>query len=709
MRYLAIIPLVILLSVPIMLDGVGAEEISVEILDSDGNVVEGSIMNGVSVPFDTKSTPSGDEYIVRPDTVIPTNRDYYVQAKGDLDWIYTMAMKVEGMGWLEDAGLVCTISFGGKIIGQAAMDHDGRTVAFKTDGEETEIARFTMYRLDFRTLTGCVLDNRPERISGMDISFIVQAHTESHTVSFDPCGGTLHGEQSWEVLTGDLLGPLPYADRDGYRFGGWYWEGQTITSNTVMGDKDIEAKAQWIPLWIVYFDPNGGTCDESKRVVPDGRMIGILPQPVQEGHIFLDWYDAPEGGNEIRSTLIVSEDMTIYAQWVPAYDVEVIEESYVDEDGNNIYERITTYYYREGTIVQERYGTVTDQEGRLLSVSERTEITDPDGSVSLTFKETAIDYTERGRTVTVETNGSYPDRGFTKKEVQVYDLDDNIVSDTVEHSENGRDLRGNEYSKDSSSVTENGRIMAYKYGYKGTLSVDDISVKIHARYGIGDDLAEARLDSGTVSYMIADEIVGLMNDALSPLEKGPGPVLAIDRDTVSLSSDALKPLSDNGFTLSIIGTVGTVAIDPDCIEYAARSGLSMTLSIDKGNSENLNEAQLKTVGDGFAVVITMMYGDTLVHEIGGTASIELSPGLDSDRLRLWYVDDIGNTTEVPMSYDTETGIVSFSVDHFSVYLVTSDASFEMNPMIIAAVSIIFILIILLAIVLRSRRDKKEKA
>lgn len=68
----------------------------------------------------------------------------------------------------------------------------------------------------------------------------------------------------------------------------------------------------------VTLDANGGTMDgnaTATRNVESGKQIGTLPTPTRDGYNFLGWYTATSGGSLVEAGTIVSDDMTIYAQW----------------------------------------------------------------------------------------------------------------------------------------------------------------------------------------------------------------------------------------------------------------------------------------------------------------------------------------------------------------------------------------------------------
>lgn len=110
--------------------------------------------------------------------------------------------------------------------------------------------------------------------------------------------------------------PSGSAVPDGYTFNGWY----TAASGGVLYDlaggtqTDLDLFAHWKGVnRTVTFDTDGGNTIEP-RIVENGQPIGELPVPVKEGFSFVKWTDEL-GREEIYSTTIVDDDITIVAQW----------------------------------------------------------------------------------------------------------------------------------------------------------------------------------------------------------------------------------------------------------------------------------------------------------------------------------------------------------------------------------------------------------
>lgn len=81
-------------------------------------------------------------------------------------------------------------------------------------------------------------------------------------------------------------------------------------------------------LCTITFDANDGTTPDAYAKVVSGSAIGTLPELTREGYTFLGWYTEKDGGVQVTTSTVITEDLTIYAHWN------------VTENGNGTY-RIT--------------------------------------------------------------------------------------------------------------------------------------------------------------------------------------------------------------------------------------------------------------------------------------------------------------------------------------------------------------------------------
>lgn len=172
------------------------------------------------------------------------------------------------------------------------------------------------------------------------------------TITFDTNGGDSI-EESKEVWYGENYGELPIPEREHYSFLGWYTEtsgGEQITDNTVVSVVGSQILyAQWkLNPYIITFDANGGSADESSRELDGKQEIGTLPIPTRDYYDFNGWYTEKTGGTQVTETTVIDQDMTVYAQWTEHPVSEWVEASSVPSDAR-IVDTKWTYTLREYT------------------------------------------------------------------------------------------------------------------------------------------------------------------------------------------------------------------------------------------------------------------------------------------------------------------------------------------------------------------------
>ncbi len=74
-------------------------------------------------------------------------------------------------------------------------------------------------------------------------------------------------------------------------------------------------KIEVILYHLVTFVTNGAPAIDELAGIRDQAEI-VLPVPAREGYEFLGWYREPDfSGNPLPATLIVTEDLVLYARW----------------------------------------------------------------------------------------------------------------------------------------------------------------------------------------------------------------------------------------------------------------------------------------------------------------------------------------------------------------------------------------------------------
>lgn len=127
-------------------------------------------------------------------------------------------------------------------------------------------------------------------LSGMGyVTFMIFGHNY-YNIKFDSNGGSKVA--SLKVKKEEILNSLPFVDKEGYEFVGWYLEEDLYDLNIPI-KSDITLKAKWIEKedeeHIIKFDSLGGEKIEDIKV-GDEEIIQVVPEPTKEGYKFVGWY-----------------------------------------------------------------------------------------------------------------------------------------------------------------------------------------------------------------------------------------------------------------------------------------------------------------------------------------------------------------------------------------------------------------------------------
>lgn len=139
-------------------------------------------------------------------------------------------------------------------------------------------------------------------------------------------GGTC-GTATTMVTSGNAVGSLPEATKDGFSFDGWYTApsgGTKISSSTtITGNVTYYAQFTSTPVTTYYtiiWDANGGTCGTASTSVESGNAISTaidpLPTATKAGDYSFDgWYTAVSGGTKITTSTVINANVTYYAHY----------------------------------------------------------------------------------------------------------------------------------------------------------------------------------------------------------------------------------------------------------------------------------------------------------------------------------------------------------------------------------------------------------
>ena len=163
-----------------------------------------------------------------------------------------------------------------------------------------------------------------------------------YTITFNSAGGSSVSPITQNYNTAVLAPADP--TREGYSFTGW---SPAVPAN--MPANNLELTAQWsINQYTITFDSNEGSA-VSPITQNFGTSVSAPANPTREGFIFQGWYtDDGTFLNEYVFSTIPSQNLTLFANWVPATGNEFVvnfninggsgsvDQQVVSENGNAI-------------------------------------------------------------------------------------------------------------------------------------------------------------------------------------------------------------------------------------------------------------------------------------------------------------------------------------------------------------------------------------
>ncbi len=150
----------------------------------------------------------------------------------------------------------------------------------------------------------------------------------------------------------------------------------------------------------------------------------------------------------------------------------------------------------------------------------------------------------------------------------------------------------------------------------------------------------------------------------------------------SLPGTTVEKLVAEKKSLTVEGKTGEkLVFDPEALKTIAEQATdSIKVEVKDVSAEYKDEHP-----DRLVVSLTITAGDKRISSFGdGTATVslpyELKPGERAEDVTVWYLADDGSMSEVPCTYDPTAKLVTFKVNHFSLYVVgTADTGKWVNP------------------------------
>lgn len=455
------------------------------------------------------------------------------------------------------------------------------------------------------------------------LEFFLSEYTVTLSI---PANGSISSASYFKADKGDTISLPTVIPSDGYRFDGWVSEGRNVgTSFTVLGNAELVASISKI----------GSSVSPSEPADP--------PAPAKP--------DVEEKVNEDGSTTVIEKN----------------------EDGSST--ETTTKKNDDGSTVVK----TEEKDKNGSSVGTTTKTTLPDGS-STEVKEAA---TENGSFVKEEKfDKDGNSMGSTTKVTEKTTTDEGTVieKNTVTAADGAGDKVAETVTVKAES--ENGKVKSEAFS-KNDGKSEETTVKT---------TLDAAADDGRIDVDPEDisEALKQMDDVLNAVgsENGSktleiGSKTVSDSTEVKIPAESMKEISDAGADVKIAGDVGTITVGSEVSKNLAEkssegeSPKEISISIGKASISSMTVKQQEAVGDSKVFKLQATVGDESIHELGGDVTVSipyvLSPGEDPDFIRVYYVDDDGGLHMKLTTYDPETHTVSFVTDHFSYYMIGTQA------------------------------------
>lgn len=75
---------------------------------------------------------------------------------------------------------------------------------------------------------------------------------------------------------------------------------------------------QAAPRFEVSFNSNGGSTNPASTTVNNRNQLNVLPEITREGYTLVGWFTKPDGGDQVTTNTVFTQDTIVYAHWVKA-------------------------------------------------------------------------------------------------------------------------------------------------------------------------------------------------------------------------------------------------------------------------------------------------------------------------------------------------------------------------------------------------------
>ncbi len=218
-----------------------------------------------------------------------------------------------------------TTEFKGSVLNNGGTIEKGNFTGKVTNNGTISGGEFSGEVTNNKTISGGTFSETVINGEGGTIDEGVSITTLKFVVTFDN-----EGTRTTAIIdNGDKLTAPTTQTKDGYRFGGWYYDNSGSEAKWDFGTDTVTRamtlKAKWVQTYTVTFDTNGGSAVDPVTV-DAGSTVSKPADPMKSGHNFGGWYKdsmLQTPWNFANDT--VTADTTLYAKWTanlpaPSYD-----------------------------------------------------------------------------------------------------------------------------------------------------------------------------------------------------------------------------------------------------------------------------------------------------------------------------------------------------------------------------------------------------
>lgn len=159
----------------------------------------------------------------------------------------------------------------------------------------------------------------------------------------------------------------------------------------------------------------------------------------------------------------------------------------------------------------------------------------------------------------------------------------------------------------------------------------------------------------------------------------------------------------------IFATDGTqmILLDKDATRALSDIEGDMKISIAQAKDRDYTAEQKAAIGANYAIKVTLSKGGVDIHELQGTADIEVT--LKDKKIDVNYIADDGTKEAIDFTYEND--VVAFTVDHLSIYKITegetvpSDDDDDEFPTLWVVLIVIGVALVIAAVIILARRAR----